>query len=83
MDLITWPIHNSHRQDLHAQNVLPPDERPQNKHNRDLFELDNKGGNGASELGGGDVYLLPYWMGRYFKFISAPQQEPTPKSITL
>jgi len=83
MDLITWPIHNSHRQDLHAQNVLPPDERPQNKHNRDLFELDNKGGNGASELGGGDVYLLPYWMGRYFKFISAPQQELTPKSITL
>lgn len=93
MDLITWPIHNSHRQDLDfipenimeqpTASVLPPDERPQNKHNRNLFELDDKGANGASELGGGDVFLLPYWMGRYFKFISAPQQEPTASSITL
>ncbi|MBN9381196.1 MAG: hypothetical protein J0H74_10535 [Chitinophagaceae bacterium] len=70
MDLITWPIHNSHRGDLTG--ILPPDERPQNKHNRNLFELDDKGGNGSSELGGGDVYLLPYWMGRYFGAISAP-----------
>ena len=79
MDLITWSVHNSHRNDLAympdnimhqpVKEVLPPDERPQNKHNRNLFELDDKNGNGGSELGGGDVFLLPYWMGRYFGFI--------------
>lgn len=82
MDLINWSVHNSHRKDLvylatnireqPVRDILPPDERPQNKHNRNLFELDEKGGNGTAELGGGDVYLLPYWMGRYFGSISAP-----------
>jgi hypothetical protein len=80
-DLINWSIHNSGRKDLEyvkenhferpISEVLPPDERPENKHNRNLFELDNNG-NGYAELGGGDVYLLPYWMGRYFGMISAP-----------
>ena len=82
LDLINWSVHNSDRKDLvfighnireqPTRDVLPPDERPQNKHNRNLFELDDKGGNGGAELGGGDVYLLPYWMGRYFGAISAP-----------
>lgn len=81
MDLITWPIHNSHRGDLTG--ILPPDERPQNKHNRNLFELDDKGGNGSSELGGGDVYLLPYWMGRYFGAISAPADNDQNTPLTF
>jgi hypothetical protein len=82
MDLINWPVHNSDRKDLnfldknileqYTREVLPPDERPQNKHNRNLFELDDKGAGGNGELGGGDLYLLPYWMGRYFGVISAP-----------
>lgn len=86
LDLINWPVHNSDRKDLvfigsnireqPTRDVLPPDERPQNKHNRNLFELDDKG-NGGAELGGGDVYLLPYWMGRYFGAISAPIENQT------
>jgi hypothetical protein len=83
LDLINWPVHNSQRKDLvflpannllqTTRDVLPPDERPQNKHNRNLFDLDEKG-NAWGELGGGDVYLLPYWLGRYFGAISAPTQ---------
>ena len=81
LDLNNWPIHNSGRKDIvyvaenslerPTKEVLPPDERPENKHNRNLFKLDDNGG-GNAELGGGDVYLLPYWMGRYFGKISAP-----------
>ncbi len=84
LDLATWRMNNSSRQDLvfeentkmswSVKEVLPPDERPENKHNRNLFKLDENG-NGQSELGGGDVYLLPYWMGRYFGKISAPVNE--------
>ena len=80
VDLISWPVHNSQRKDLvflpanhleqWTRDVLPADERPQNKHNRNLFELDSKDG-GGSELGAGDVFLLPYWMGRYFNAIPA------------
>ncbi len=79
LDLINWPVHNSQRNDLvflPANNLaqttrdpLPPDERPQNKHNRNLFDLDEKG-NAWGELGGGDVFLLPYWLGRYFNAIN-------------
>jgi hypothetical protein len=81
LDLIDWPVHNSQRKDLiflppnnleqTTRDVLPPDERPQNKHNRNLFDLDEKG-NPWGELGGGDVFLLPYWLGRYFNAINAP-----------
>jgi len=81
LDLITWSIQNSGRKDLvylkennlerTTAKVLPPDERPENKHNRNFFKLDDNG-EGSAELGGGDVYLLPYWMGRYFGYISAP-----------
>ncbi len=78
LDLINWNISNSGRKDMvllpannleqYTREVLPPDERPENKHNRNLFQLDDKG-NGWGELGGGDVFLLPYWMGRYFGVI--------------
>jgi hypothetical protein len=81
LDLINWSMKNSDRKDLEyikennfertTSEVLPPDERPENKHNRNFFKLDDNA-NGSAELGGGDVYLLPYWMGRYFGMISAP-----------
>lgn|GEM_PF-25685 len=80
LDLINWNISNSGRKDIvflplnsleqYTREVLPPDERPENKHNRNFFRLDDKG-NGGGELGGGDVFLLPYWMGRYFGAIGA------------
>ncbi|MFC5408824.1 hypothetical protein ACFPMF_05875 [Larkinella bovis] len=82
LDMIEWSVMNSHRKDLEfvpvnfwGQNtawVLPPDERPELKHNRNLFKLDRLRGNGMSELSAGDTFLLPYWMGRYLGVISAP-----------
>jgi hypothetical protein len=50
--------------------VLPPDERPELKHNRNLYNLDGKDRNG--ELSAGDTFLLPYWMGRFLGIISPP-----------
>ncbi|HRQ51189.1 MAG TPA: hypothetical protein PLR74_11670, partial [Agriterribacter sp.] len=84
LDMIEWPVHNSHRADITymednfreqtTTEVLPPDERPELKHNRNLFTLDAQN-NGRSEQGAGDTYLLPYWMGRYLGVISAPQKK--------
>jgi hypothetical protein len=53
--------------------VLPPDELPINRHNSNRFDLDGGDANGSSEYSAGDIWLLPYWMGRYFKVISTPE----------
>lgn len=83
LDMIEWPLMNSHRKDIEhvpenfrgqtTREVLPPDERPELKHNRNLFKLDRPG-RVVSELSAGDSFLLPYWMGRYLGAISAPVQ---------
>lgn len=82
LDMIEWQVMNSHRKDIEPMptnfrgqtitQILPPDERPELKHNRNLFKLDRVS-NGQAELSAGDSFLLPYWMGRYLKVISAPQ----------
>ncbi len=82
LDLINWDIMNSHRKDIEPlapnfrqqtiQEVLPPDERPVQRHNGNMFNLDKKGGSGTGEESAGDIWLLPYWMGRYLGIISAP-----------
>lgn len=84
LDLITWSIQNSHRKDIDfiANNfrnqtlteVLPPDERPIQRHNANMFRLDRIGSNGTSEYSAGDIWLLPYWMGRYLGVIGAPEK---------
>jgi hypothetical protein len=81
LDLIHWPEKNSQRKDIEfmapnfrrqtIKEVLPPDELPINRHNANRFELD-EGGGGRSEYSAGDIWLLPYWMGRYLKVISGP-----------
>ncbi|WP_209330020.1 hypothetical protein [Lunatimonas salinarum] len=81
MDLINWSVQNSHRKDVTpiAENfrrqtlteVLPPDELPIRRHNANRFGLDASG-MGRSENSPGDIWLLPYWMGRYLGVISAP-----------
>ncbi|MBD2699179.1 hypothetical protein IC229_00925 [Spirosoma sp. BT702] len=81
LDMIEWPIMNSHRKDIEfipenfrgqtTKEVLSPDERPELKHNRNLFKLDRPG-KVISELSAGDSFLLPYWMGRFLGVISAP-----------
>ncbi|MGH9657117.1 MAG: hypothetical protein ACRD96_01160 [Bryobacteraceae bacterium] len=79
MDLITWAVKNSHRREVEmekdldrfkqpqARTLLPPDERPVMKWNGNPFRVDG-GGNGSSE-DDGTFFLLPYWMGRYHKFL--------------
>ncbi len=77
LDTISWTVRNSQRQDLHllepnfrnqsTREVLPPDERPMSKYNGNAFRLDG-GGGGRREFSG-DIYLLPYWMGRYLGVI--------------
>jgi len=82
LDMIQFENLNSHRKDIefrepgfwgqYTAEVLPPDERPELKHNRNLFTLD--AGDRHSELSAGDTWLLPYWMGRYLGVISSPEK---------
>ncbi len=84
MDLISWNIENSHRKDIEIiepnfreqtiKEVLPPDERPVQRHNGNMFRLDKTGNDGTEEYSAGDIWLLPYWMGRYLGVISEPQE---------
>jgi len=81
LDLINWSVTNSHRKDIEmigpdfrgqiTREVLPPDELPVSRHNANRFDFDGKG-EGSSEYSAGDIWLLPYWMGRYLGVISDP-----------
>ena len=83
IDLINWKITNSNRKDIDKiepnfrrqtiKEVLPPNEREVSRHNGNMFNLDS-GGNGTSEDSAGDIWLLPYWMGRYLGVISSPNK---------
>lgn len=83
LDLVHWKVVNSHRADIEKiepnfrnqtiREVLPPDELPVNRHNANRFQLDG-GDGGASEYSAGDIWLLPYWMGRYLGVITEPQK---------
>ena len=78
LDLIHWTMNNSHRRDIETlepnfrrqttAEVLPPDELRISRHNANRFVLDG-GRNGTQELSAGDIWLLPYWMGRYLGVI--------------
>lgn len=78
MDLIHWNIKNSGRKDIElldknfrnqfTKRVLPPDELKIARHNGNRFTLDG-GGNGTAENSAGDIWLLPYWLGRYLNVI--------------
>jgi hypothetical protein len=79
MDLISWTVENSHRHDLsldpaadrfrrrQALTVLPYDELPVMKWNGNPYRLD--GGNGGKSEDDGAFFLLPYWLGRYYRLI--------------
>lgn len=79
LDLVHWRMTNSHRHDIEKiepnfrlqtiREVLPPDELPINRHNANRFQLDG-GDGGSSEYSAGDIWLLPYWMGRYLGVIA-------------
>ena len=84
LDLVNWTVLNSQRKDIEflkpnfrrqtIKEVLPPDELPIERHNANRFGLDAEG-NGSSENSAGDIWLFPYWMGRYLGVISAPVKE--------
>jgi len=79
MDLITWTMENSHRWDLprdqlndrfgkaQAVRPIPTPERGISKWNSNTFIYDT-GSNGYGEDDGA-FFLLPYWMGRYHRFL--------------
>jgi hypothetical protein len=81
LDLIDWSVRNSHRKDIvfiepgfrdqSISEALPPDELPVARHNANRFDLDGNGA-GRSEYSAGDIWLLPYWMGRYLNVITGP-----------
>ncbi len=80
VDTIEWTVKNSHRKDVvmdsgvdrfeHAQSrtLLPPDELPVMKWNSNPFVVD--GGSGGRGEDDGAAFLLPYWMGRYYRFLA-------------
>ena len=79
MDMIEWSVQNSHRIDLklvpdkdrfnraQLSEVLAPDERPVAKWNSNPYRPD--GGNGGASEDDGAYFLLPYWMGRYHRWV--------------
>jgi hypothetical protein len=79
LDVIHWTVKNSHRADIEwspvvdrfgkpeALTLLPPDERPVMRWNANPFVID--GGNGGRSEDDGAAFLLPYWLGRYHKFL--------------
>jgi hypothetical protein len=79
MDLVSWTMTNSHREDVprdsaadrfsraQAMVVLPYDELPIMKWNGNPYRMD--GGDGGRSEDDGAYFLLPYWMGRFHKLI--------------
>jgi hypothetical protein len=92
LDLVNWQVANSHRKDIEPvapnfrrqtiKEVLPPDELRISRHNANRFDLDG-GDNGTSEFSAGDIWLLPYWMGRYFGVISGPTSTIKPDAYPV
>ncbi len=81
LDLVSWSAHNSHRLDVPraadpdrhrrpqtTRLLPPPDERHVQRWNGNPFELD--GGRHGTAEDDGAAYLLPYWMGRYYGYIT-------------
>lgn len=85
LDQINWVIINSHRKDIvklepnfrnqTIEEVLSPAERPIQRHNSNMFNLDRPQGDGMNEHSAGDIWLLPYWIGRYLNVISESMAE--------
>jgi len=79
LDQVQWTVRNSHRRDVpidplsdrfkrrQALIVLPYDELPMSKWNGNPYVIDGAGGGRTEDDGA--YFLLPYWMGRFHKFI--------------
>ncbi|HTN68108.1 MAG TPA: hypothetical protein VLZ33_01450 [Dysgonamonadaceae bacterium] len=92
LDLRNWSVHNSDRKDIKllpdnfrnqsTKTLLPLEEIPLYRHNGEIFKLDSNG-EGNALISAGDVWLLPYWMGRYLDVISAPVKNTVQNENTL
>jgi hypothetical protein len=79
MDTIHWTVRNSQRSDVvwnpvpdrfgrrEALTLLPPDERPVMRWNANPFMIDTDDGGRREDDGA--AFLLPYWLGRYHKYL--------------
>lgn len=83
LDLIHWTVDNSHREDVRlvrypelyswqVDRLLPASERFVMRWDKNPY--DAIGGDDGYRESTGVYWLLPYWMGRYFGFIGAPEQ---------
>ncbi|MBN1351045.1 regulator [candidate division KSB1 bacterium] len=82
LDLVRWKIDNTLREDLQVVRVpeleeiqtnrlVPPSERFMGRWDQNNWKaIQGDGGHTESD---GVWWLLPYWMGRYYNFISAPK----------
>ena len=80
LDMTWWTVHNSQRLDLpvaaeldrsgakQSERVIPPDQRCITKWNSNPFQLDCDLTGGRDE-DDGTIFLLPYWMGRYYHLL--------------
>jgi hypothetical protein len=82
LDQIQWTVNNSQREDIRivgrpvegraqTDRLLPPSERSIYRWDRNVYEADR--GDGGNVEGSGVFWLTPYWMGRYYKLIAAPE----------
>jgi hypothetical protein len=82
LDLVRWTVDNSRREDLRLVRVpeleeiqtdrlLPPSERGVPRTDENPWRA-VQGDGGQTESDGVD-WLLPYWMGRHYGFIQAPE----------
>ena len=81
LDLVDWTVLNSHRKDIEPvganfrnqtiTEVLPASELRISRHNANRFDLDSRG-EGREEFSAGDIWLFPYWIGRYLNVIGEP-----------
>jgi hypothetical protein len=78
LDMVDWAVDNRDREDLkvsrlpviedvQTDRLLPPSERRLNKWDGNPYEA--SGGSGGFAESSSVHWLLPYWMGRYYKII--------------
>lgn len=84
LDLIRWTVDNTKREDLELvyspeleplqTSWLPPiSERPIMRWDKNPWDAVR--GDGGNTESSGVYWLLPYWMGRYYGFIAAPEKQ--------
>lgn len=66
-DLVCWSVDNTGRNDFVAGQVFPISERRLMKWNGNPYDL--TGGDGGNQADDGTFILLPYWMGKWHRFL--------------